>query len=225
LAEGFRYAFGFPPIRALILLLGLVSLMGMPLSVLLPVYATDVLKGDATLFGFLTGATGCGALAAALYLASRETVLGLGVWMTWATGLFGAAMIAFAASRSVPLSLVLLALAGFFMMFQMASSNMLLQTIVDEDKRGRVMSLYTMAFMGMAPCGSLMAGSIAEHLGPGAALDIAGVSCIAGAAVFAVALPGLREHVRPIYVRHGILPAAALAVQATAELKTPPQET
>jgi MFS family permease len=224
LIEGFRYGFGFPPIRALLLLLALVSLMGMPLSVLMPVFANDILHGGPTLFGVLTGASGCGALAAALYLASRKSVLGLGRIMTGATAVFGISLIAFSLSRSIPLSIGLLVVAGCSMMLEMAASNTLIQTIVDEDKRGRVMSLYTMAFFGTAPLGSLLAGTIASHGGAPLALQVSGVACLVGAILFARSLPRLREFVRPIYQRAGILPQVAVAIETTAELEVPPQE-
>jgi len=223
-AEGFSYAFGFEPIRALLLSPGMVSLMGMPLSVLLPIFATDILKGGPSLLGFLIGASGIGALTAALYLASRGTVLGLGRQMALATGVFGAGMIAFASSRSIPLSLGILVVTGFCMMLQMAAANTLLQTIVDEDKRGRVMSLYTMAFMGTAPIGSLLAGLIANNFSAPLALEIGGATCIVGSLLFARKLPSLREQVRPIYQRAGILPEVAIAVETSAELHTPPEE-
>lgn len=224
LAEGFSYAFGFAPIRTLLLSLGIVSLMGMPLSILLPVFANDILHGGPSLLGFLIGASGIGALTAALYLASRGTVLGLGRKMAWATAIFGTAMIAFASSRSIPLSLGLLSITGFCMMLQMASCNTLLQTIVDEDKRSRVMSLYTMAFMGTAPIGSLLAGLVANNFGAPLALEIGGTTCIVWAILFARRLPRLREQVQPIYRRAGILPEVASAVETSAELHTPPEE-
>jgi MFS family permease len=223
LKEGFAYAFGFAPIRTLLLLIGLVSLMGMPLSVLLPVFAEEILGGGATLLGFLMGASGIGALAAALYLASRTTVLGLGRQMIWATTFFGLGMAVFSLSRSVPLSLAALTVTGFCMMLQMAASNTLLQTIVDEDKRGRVMSLYTMAFMGTAPLGSLLAGAVADRYGAPVALQIGGAACVVGALLFGTRLPRLREQVRPIYERIGVLPQVAAAVENAAELTTPPE--
>jgi MFS family permease len=224
LAEGVRYAFGFTPIRALLMLMAVVSMMGMPMSVLLPAVASETLHGGPQLYGFLTGATGLGALTSALYLASRNTVLGLGKQIAWSLAGLGGAMIAFAWSRSVPLSFALLMVSGFSLMLTMAGCNTLLQTIVDEDKRGRVMSFYTMSFMGTAPLGSLLAGSVAEHFGIPVALMLGGSSCIVGSLVFGWHLPQLREKVRPIYRRAGILPELATAVSTTAELSTPPQE-
>jgi len=226
LAEGFRYGFGFQPIRVLLLMMSLVSVAGISLSVLLPVFANDILKGGPQLFGILTGASGCGALTSALYLASRKSVLGLATRMCWATATFGVAIIAFGFSSNVYLSVGLLFITGFSMMLQMAACNTLLQTIADENKRGRVMSLYTMAFMGTAPVGSLLAGAIAERFGAPVALLVGGLSCITGAIVFARQLPELRAQIRPIYEQAGILApvAVAVAVNAVSQLETPPEE-
>lgn len=222
--EGFAYAFGFRPIRALLLQVALVSLTGVPVTVLLPVFASKLLGGDARTLGFLMAAMGVGALASALYLAARRQVLGLGVRIAVAAAVFGASLIGFSLSRQLPLSLALLAVSGFCMMLQMAGSNTLLQTIVDEDKRGRVMSLYTTAFMGIAPLGSLLAGTIADHFGAPTAVQIGGATSLAAAALFAWSLPRLREMVRPIYIRAGILPPLAAGLQSTTHLQTPPED-
>jgi MFS family permease len=206
LAEGFRYAFGFPPIRSLILLVGLVSLMGVPFTVLLPVFATEVLGGGANTLGFLMAASGVGALGGALYLAGRRTVRGLGDVILGAVVLFGSSLIGFGSSRMTALSMAALFGAGLGMMVQMASTNTILQTIVDDDKRGRVMSFYSMAFMGMVPFGSLLAGTLASRIGAPRTVMLGGAACLLAAAGFARALPGLRAQVRPIYVRLGIVP-------------------
>jgi MFS family permease len=218
LAEGFRYAFGFAPIRAIMVLLATVSLAGFPYTVLMPVFARDILDGDSHLLGFLTGAGGVGALGGALYMASRRTVLGLGKVISLAGGGFGVSLIAFSFSRWIPLSFVLMLATGFCMMVQMASSNTVLQTLVDDDKRGRVMSIYTMAFMGMAPFGSLLAGTGASALGAPATVLLGGVVCIVGAVAFASSLPTLRRLVRPIYVKRGILPEIAEGLRSATEL-------
>jgi MFS family permease len=223
LREGFAYAFGFAPIRSLLTLLAVVSLLGMSYSVLLPVFATDVLKGGADTLGFLSAAAGIGALTAAVLLAGRKSVLGLGRWIAFSPCLLGLALVGFSFSRDLRLSLAVLFVAGFAMMMQMASTNTVLQTIVDEDKRGRVMSFYTMAFMGMAPLGSLLAGFLAERLGATLTVSIAGVCCIAAAAVFMTRLRSLRALVRPIYQRIGILPELATGIQAATELSVPPE--
>ncbi len=206
LKEGFSYAFGFTPIRSLLLLLALVSLMGMPYTVLMPIFAEKILKGGPQALGFLLGAAGVGALAGTLYLASRKTVLGLGRVVVIATGIFGVGLIAFSLSRLFWLSLTFMVLTGFGMIVQMASTNTLLQTLVEEDKRGRVMSLYTMAFIGMVPFGSLFSGSLADRIGAPGTIMVGGIACILGSFLFARKLPSLREMVRPIYVKKGILP-------------------
>ncbi|HEX5269076.1 MAG TPA: MFS transporter, partial [Gemmataceae bacterium] len=192
LREGLAYALGFAPIRSILLLLSLVSLMGMSYAVLLPVFASDVLHGGPTTYGLLTAASGVGALAGALLLAARHSVLGLGRWITFTPALFGAALIGFSFSTTLWLSLPLLTVAGFAMMVQMASSNTVLQTIVEEDKRGRVMSLYTMAFLGTAPLGSLLAGWLADVIGPPKMVRLGGACCVLGSALFATQLPRLR---------------------------------
>jgi len=222
LVEGFVYAFGFPPIRALLLLVSAISILGVPLTILLPVFANEILHGGAEMLGFLTGAAGCGALASGLTLAMRRTVLGLGKYIVWtATGL-GLGSICFSFSHSVPLSLACLVATGFSLMFSLAASNTLLQTIVDDDKRGRVMSMYAMAFMGTAPLGSLLGGFAAQRIGAPMTLRITGSLCIVVGLIFARFLPGLRAQVIPIYQRIGILPPVAVAVEQTAELQAPP---
>ncbi len=155
----------FKPIRAILLLIGIISLAGMPYQVLMPVFAKDMLHGDANTLGFLLGAVGIGALFGAFYLASRKTVLGLDKWIPIAASVFGIGLMLFSFSQnSNSFHLILMLFAGFGMMMHMASSNTLLQTIVDDDKRGRIMSLYVMSFMGTAPFGSLLSGSIATRL-------------------------------------------------------------
>ena len=205
LREGFAYAFGFPPIRSVLLLLALVSLMGMPYMVLMPVFAKQILHGGPQTLGFLMAATGCGALAGAIFLASRKSVLGLGKMIVIASALFGVGLIIFSMSRVLWLSLCLMMVSGFGMMVQMTSSNTILQTIVEEDKRGRVMSLYTMAFMGMVPFGNLFGGSLASAIGAPETIMIGGVSCIVGSILFAAKLPSLRTMTRPIYIKKGII--------------------
>jgi MFS family permease len=205
LKEGVRYAFGFPPIRSVLLLLALVSFMGMPYTVLMPIFAEEILHGGPQTLGFLMGATGVGALAGAMFLASRKNVLGLGRIIVFAASVFGLGLIAFSLSRMFWLSMVLMPITGFGMMVQMTSSNTILQTIVEEDKRGRVMSFYTMAFMGMVPFGSLFAGSVAHRVGAPATVAIGGIACIVGSIAFARELPSLRKMVRPIYIEKGIL--------------------
>jgi MFS family permease len=185
LREGASYAFHFVPIRSVLLLITLVSLMGMPHTVLMPVFARDMLHGDSHTLGFLLGASGMGSLVGAFYLAGRKGVAGLEKWSGLAAGIFGMGLIPFAFSRSYELSLFLMLVAGFGMIVQFASSNTVLQTIVEEDKRGRVMSLYAMAFRGMTPFGSLLAGTLASAVGAPNTLMIGGVSCVLGSIFYA----------------------------------------
>ena len=224
LQEGLRYAFGFAPIRAILLLLALVSFMSMSYTTLLPIFADPIRPGDASVLGFLMAASGVGALIGALYLASRNTVLGLGRLILVATFLLGVSLMGFAYARHLGLALVLLVGTGFGMMVQMAASNTILQTIVEEDKRGRVMSLYTMAFIGVAPFGSLFAGGLASLIQAPATVLISGVACLFGGVLFATELPALRALVRPIYRRLGILPEVATGIQAATSLRVPPEE-
>ncbi len=206
LGEGFRYAFGFAPIRSILLLLALISLMGMPYTVLMPIMAADVLHGGPRTLGFLMGATGVGALGGAVYLATRRSVLGLGRVIASAAALFGCGLIAFSLSRRIPLSMALMVVTGAGFVVQLASSNTILQTILREEMRGRVMAFYTMAFMGTAPFGSLLAGGLASHIGVPRTILLGGCACILGGVAFARQLPQLRELVRPIYIERGILP-------------------
>jgi MFS family permease len=223
LREGWRYAVGFAPIRKVLLLLALVSLVGMPYTILMPVFANKILHGGPNTLGLLMAASGVGALAGAIFLAARKSVLGLGKFIPLTAGVFGAGLIAFSFSRVLWLSLILMVVTGLGFMVQMAASNTVLQTIVEEDKRGRVMSFYTMAFMGTAPFGSLLAGSMANRYGAPLTLMFGGVGCIAGALWFATSLRSLRRDVRPIYVKVGILPELATGIQQTSELSVPPQ--
>jgi MFS family permease len=224
LREGIHYAYNVMPIKAILLLLAVVSLMGMPYTVLLPVFAKDVLHGGANTFGFLMAAAGIGAFVSAILLASRKSVLGLGKIIPLAAGVFGLGVASFALSRSLWLSLFLLFLAGLGMMAQLASSNTILQTIVDDNKRGRVMSLFTMSFMGMTPFGSLLAGVLAGKIGVTNTLLLGGSTCFLGALIFASKLRMLRDRIRPIYEKMGIIPEVATGIQTATELTVPPEE-
>jgi MFS family permease len=168
-----------------LLLLCLVSLMGVPYAVLMPVFAKDILRGDAYTMGFMMAAVGIGAVAGAIFLATRQSTARIGRTIAIAAAVFGMSLVAFSFSRSFWISLPILVCTGAGMMMQMASSNTLLQTITDEDKRGRIMSFYTMAFMGMGPFGSLLAGSMASWVGAPYTVLVGGVATIAGAAAFA----------------------------------------
>jgi len=223
LAEGWTYASESVPIRSILVLLAVVSFVGMPYTVLMPVFASRVLHGGAHTLGFLMTAVGVGALTSAITLAARRSVLGLGRMIPLSAAIFGAALIAFASSRVFWISIVLLLFTGFGFLQQMAASNTILQTIVAEEKRGRVMAFYSMAFQGVAPFGSLLAGAVAARIGAPATLACGGALCIAGAAWFARQLPKIRQKVRPIYAGMGILPEVAEGLQSASALQTPPE--
>jgi MFS family permease len=223
LREGWDYVRGNPAISKILLLLAFVAMVGFPYTVLMPIFANEILHGGPYTLGFLMAATGTGAVTGALTLAARKTVLGLGRFIPLAAGTFGAGLVAFSFSRWIWLSLILMYITGIGFMVQMAVSNTLIQTIVDEDKRGRVMSFYTMAFMGTAPFGSLLAGSVAEKIGAPNTLLIGGLGCVIGALWFQRALPRLRQFVRPIYIEKGILPELRTGIFDTAEVTSPPE--
>ena len=218
LKNGLKYAASVVPIRIILIVLGFISLVGMPYAVLMPVFAKDILGGGPQTLGFLMGAVGIGALIGALYLATRKSIRGLGKVMVFSISLFGVGIIMFSLSKVLWFSLLMMLFSGFGMMVQMASINTILQTIVDDDKRGRVMSLYTMAFMGMAPFGSLLAGSAANWLGAPHTLQISGILCLLTAAVFWKKLPLLREMVLPIYAQKGIIPEVAAGIGSATQM-------
>ncbi|WP_187261688.1 MFS transporter [Pontibacter beigongshangensis] len=224
LTEGFGYAFGFAPIRALLLIVAQLSLFGMPFSVLMPVFARDILHGGANTLGYLMGASGVGALIGALFLAQRKSVLGMGKLIVFTMLLFGFGLMAFALSEVLLVSLVCMLVSGFGMIVSMASCNTLLQTIVEDDKRGRVMSLYSMAFMGMVPFGSMLAGAVAEHVGVAYTLLGCGFLVAISILPFAWNLGKLRKLVHPIYQRLGIIPEIATGLQSASNLTAPPEE-
>jgi len=219
LREGWEYVRGFPPIWSILLLLSVISLVGMPYTTLMPIFAGKILHGGAHTLGFMMGAVGVGALTGAVRLAARKSVLGLGRVIAMTSAGFGAGLVAFSLSHELWLSLVLLVVTGFCFMQQMASSNTILQTITEDSKRGRVMSFYSIAFQGVAPFGSLTAGAIASRIGAPHTLMIGGVICICGAGWFAMQLPAIRKLVRPIYQQIGIIPEVATGIQAASVLR------
>ncbi len=204
LKEGVAYVWGFPPTQMLFSLLALMSFMATPYAVLMPVFAAEVFRGGADTLGFLVGAAGLGALSGTVYLASRKSVRGLFRVIVRACSAAGIALMLFSWSRSLWLSLPLLVVTGFGIIVTAASINQIVQTIVDDDKRGRVMGLYTMAFLGVAPLGSLAGGMLAHTIGTPLTLFIGGASCLAGALWLARQRPLLRQHIRPVYDRMGI---------------------
>lgn len=204
--EGFHFAWHTGPIRALLLLLGLASLTGMPYMVLMPVFAAKILHGGPEGLGVLMAAAGAGALLGALTLAARRGVSGLGRWVAGAGMGFGLGLVAFSLSRVFWLSAFLLVPVGFFMMVQMASSNTLIQSMVPDSLRGRVMALYSMMLMGMAPFGALIAGILADRLTAPVVVALGGALCAAGALWFARSLPGLRVRARELILAQGMSP-------------------
>ena len=222
--EGLAYAYRSHPIRSILLLLGFNSFIGMSYTILMPVFASEILHGGPQTLGFLMGSTGIGALIGAFYLASRKSVLGLANLIATATFVFGISLMAFAFSTSLWLSLILVLVAGFGMMLQMASCNTIVQTIVEEKMRGRVMSLYVMAFLGMAPFGSLLAGSAAHYIGVPSTIFFSGLYCLIGAVLFSLNLPELKKAIRPIYIKMGIIPEMATAIGTVSQLEVSPDK-
>lgn len=214
--EGFRFARHSNAVRALLLLVGLVSLVGMPYSVLMPIFAAQILHGGARALGILMGATGVGALIGALALASKRGMRGLSKWVAVTSSTFGAALIAFSFSRSFYLSIIFLVPVGLSMMVQMAATNTLLQAMVPDQLRGRVIALYSMMFMGMAPFGSFFAGAVAQKIGAPWTLAIGGFACLCGSGLFASHLPKIRSEARELIIAQGMAggtPAAEMTVR------------
>jgi MFS family permease len=206
LKEGWTYVAGFAPIRTILLLFALLSLMGWPFMVLMPVFAAQVLHGGAHTLGFLMGAVGVGSLISALSLVMRRSVRGLTRIIPIAAAIFGIGLICFGLSHFLWLSMLMMLVTGFGMMQGMTASNTIVQTLVDENVRGRVMSYYTMAFVGMAPFGSLLAGALAHAIGAPRTVIVSGIACILGSIWFATRLKAVRKEMRPIYERLGIVP-------------------
>ncbi|XHX77186.1 MAG: MFS transporter [Stenomitos frigidus ULC029] len=206
LKEGFDYAVGLRPIRSILLLIALVSLVGMPYMTLAPIFASEILHGGPETLGFLMASSGLGALIAAIYLSARPNALGLSKLIAIAPAIFGSALIVFALSRVLWLSMLAVLLIGMGLVLQHTAGNTVLQTIVDDDKRGRVMSFYMMAFTSTVTFGNLVAGSLATHIGAPHTLLIGGILCIIGSLLFTKQLPEMRQSMRLIYRRMGLLP-------------------
>jgi MFS family permease len=202
--DGFRFAARTAPVRAVLLLLGLVSFAGMPYAVLMPIFAERILHGGARGLGTLMAASGLGALGGALSLAGRKGVRGLGTWIASAAASFGVALALFSLSRTFWLSVLLLVPVGASVMIQMASSNTLLQAMVPDGLRGRVMSLYSMMFLGMSPFGSFFAGYLAERVGAPVTVALGGTICFAASIVFRSRLPSLRPEARRLVAEQGL---------------------
>ena len=204
--EGWDYVRTFRPIRTILLLFALLSLMGYSYAVLLPVFASEVLHGGAYTLGWLTAASGIGALVSGLSLAVRKSVVGLTRMLQIAAALLGGALIFFGLSHALWLSLALMVFVGFGLMQGASVSNTIVQSLVTEDKRARVMGYYTMAFFGAAPFGSLLAGALAHHIGAPHTVIVTGSFCIAGSLWFAFEVPKISVGMRPIYKKMGLIP-------------------
>jgi MFS family permease len=208
IVEGFRFVRHTAPIRAILLLLGLVSLVAMPYTILMPIFADKILHGGPRGLGILMGATGVGALLGALTLASRSGVQGLGKWVAFSCAGFGVSLILFSLSRNFWLSAAFLLPVGFGMMLQMSSSNTLIQAMVPDHLRGRVMAVYSMMFMGMAPFGAFFGGALADRLGAPLTVLMGAVACIGGAALFGLQLPKIRVEARQLIVAQSMTAGA-----------------
>ncbi len=215
--EGWSYVAGFAPIRTILLLFALLSLMGWPFMVLMPMFAAQVLHGGPHTLGFLMGAVGVGSLGSALAMVVRRSVRGLTRMIPIAAVAFGAGLIAFGLSHFFWLSMAMMLLTGFGMMQGLTASNTIVQTLVEEKMRGRVMSYYTMAFVGMAPFGSLLAGASAHIIGAPRTVIVSGAACILGAVWFWTRLTAIRTEMRPIYERLGIVPQSSPAIEENTE--------
>ena len=210
LRAGWQYVVDSVPIRTALIVLAIVSTMAMPYTVLMPAVVTNVLHGGPNSLGFLMTASGVGALGGALYLAQRKSVVGLGKVVMFATLAFGAGLIGFSVSRTEIIAAAVLTVVGAGFILQMAATNTVLQTLVDDRIRGRVMAFYTMAFFGSAPIGSLLAGVVADRIGAETTIGLCGGVCVLTGLWFAGKLPSLRAIVHPIYVERGILPVPAV---------------
>ena len=215
--ESWYYVRTFRPIRAILVLFALTSLMGFPYGVLLPVFAGQVLHGGAHTLGWLTGASGLGALASAISLAVRKSVVGLTQMLQLATAVLGVALILFGMSHTLWLSLLLMVFAGFGLVQNASVSNTIIQSLVAEDQRARVLSYYTMAFFGAAPLGSLLAGTLAQQIGAPYTVILTGACCVAGSIWFGLELPKVRAVMRPIYQEMGILPRSGVPLTRPAQ--------
>jgi MFS family permease len=221
--EGIKYAFNSVPIRDLLIMISLISIIALSYPVLMPVYAGNVLSGGSHTFGFLVAASGVGALSGTIFLAMRKSVRGLTHVITAALLLSGSALLLLSFSKSIMFSMILLVFIGFGMIAAIASINTILQTIVEQDKRGRVMSLYTMAFMGTAPLGSILVGIVSSGIGVPMTMTVSGILTIIGSILLILRMPLLRKSIRPIYQKMGIIPEVALGIQTTTELSEPPE--
>ncbi|MEN6386400.1 MAG: MFS transporter, partial [Phycisphaerales bacterium] len=218
LKDGFKYAYDFVPIRMVLIFTALISIVSAPYTVLMPIFAKDILHGDSRTLGMLTSSIGVGALIGAVFLAVQKNQRKFDYIVVFAACVFGAGLIGFSFSRVLWLSLALVILPGFGLMVQSASTNIILQTIVDDDKRGRVMSFHVMAFVGTAPFGNLLSGVSAEKIGAPHTLVLCGVLSLMIMVFFIFQIPRIRQLVHPIYVKKGIIPEVAIGLNTATQL-------
>jgi len=222
--EGFAYAHNFKMIRMMLIMMGFMGLFGMTYHVMLPVFADKILKGGATQYGYLQSSVGLGAICGAIFMASRKSVVSLQARMMTAMALFGISLAATAANATAGMCAVTLAMMGFGVMVFNSSTNTILQTVVDDDKRGRVMSMYVLALNGAAPIGGLIAGYAADKIGVRWTMGACGAMVVAGAFVYWRQLPWLKAHARPIYIAKGILPEMEEVVEAAEPEESPVED-
>lgn len=215
--EGFSYVSGNIPIRALLLLMSAVSFFGLPLMTFIPAYVKDILQGDSEMLGFLLSCIGVGSFLAALYLAARKSVVGLGKVVTISAFLLGISLMILSYFDTYWIAAFICLPAGFAIISTVASINTLLQTLSDEDKRGRVMGYLAMTFTGIAPVGSMFLGSLEKQTGLPAIILISGVSCALGGIIFEYYRPLVRKHARQVYIRKGIIQEIATGIDAAEE--------
>ena len=208
LGDGWKYVAGSAPIRAILTFLALIGVFAAPYYVLVPMIAGETLGGGAHTLGFLMAASGIGALISAVRLVLRTTVVGLGRLMTMAVAMFGIACVLLGISHWFWISMLLMTITGYGLMYQIVATNTIVQTVVDDDKRGRVMSFYTIALLGSAPIGSLLTGWLPSRIGVQPTFIVSGTACALAALWFWRQLPGLRKAVRPRYVELGLIPEA-----------------
>ncbi len=220
LKDGLGYAFGFVPIKMILILLTFVGLVAMPYAVLLPVFARDILVGDSKTYGFLMAASGVGAITGALFLASQKNVTRLNKIILSSMCIFAVSAIIFSMSRALWFSMIMMVLIGFGLMALIVALNTLLQSIVDDSKRGRIMSLYSMSFIGLAPFGGLLVGTAAHSFGAPHTVQFCGALCLLAAVLFSRKLPQISRLIKPMYVRKGIVPAVADAIGTASTLST-----
>ena len=215
--DGFRYVAGNIPIRTLLLLMSAISFFGLPLMTFIPAYVKTILHGESEMLGLLLSCIGVGSFIAALYLAARKSVLGLGKVVMLSGALLGIGLSVMSFVTIPWVAAVLCLPVGFTIIAAVASINTLLQTLSGEDKRGRVMGYMAMSFTGMAPVGSMVLGALEKWIGLQKIILLSGICCFVAALVFEYYRPLVRRHARPIYIEKGIIKEIAIGIDSTEE--------